>query len=466
MQTDEVRRAIEDNIARDPLQVALDKRLPHAALVASQVKYLQRARKKLPSYYEARCIMPGLAFEQSSGEQAAANKNYGGSLCIDLTCGLGVDSLALSKNFREVIAVERDATLAEAARINFGRLGARNIRVVNGAAEDFLRGFAASGRKADLIYIDPDRRSAEGKKQVRLEDCSPDAVALMPAMKRAAERIVVKASPLFDVDEAFRLFGPHCRVEVVSIANECKEVLTEVADDIAVPTICANAIGTGRAEFPYGECLPNVSVTGVGAAEFDHTKDKSAPVGTAEFDHTKDATSPLGAAVSSGDKNGMPRTGETAGGAQREKAKEGSRTDKETARTDATPFAPPYRYMIIPDVALRKARITAKWAARNLPGAFAVPNDGYIFLDEIPRGVAIMGRAFAIAEMREYSPRALKSLLRSRGIRSAEIFLHGFPRRADEICRDLGIREGGGARFAFTTVGATLWSIELNELPL
>lgn len=52
---DDVRRAVEENLGRDPLAVALDRRTPHAALVATQVKYLERARTKLPSYYAARC---------------------------------------------------------------------------------------------------------------------------------------------------------------------------------------------------------------------------------------------------------------------------------------------------------------------------------------------------------------------------------------------------------------------------
>ena len=87
-----LRQLTEENIGRDPNAVALDKRIAHAGLVATQVKYLQRARRKLPSYYEARAILPPLAFEQSSSEAAATRKSWRGDVCIDLTCGLGVDS--------------------------------------------------------------------------------------------------------------------------------------------------------------------------------------------------------------------------------------------------------------------------------------------------------------------------------------------------------------------------------------
>ena len=129
-----MRHTVEEQIGRDPAAIALDKRIPHAALVATQVKYLARARTKLPSYYEARCILPPLAFEQASSEACAARKSCSGNTVLDLTCGLGVDALYLSKRFREVITLERDATLAAVAEENFRRLGATNIRVINSSA--------------------------------------------------------------------------------------------------------------------------------------------------------------------------------------------------------------------------------------------------------------------------------------------------------------------------------------------
>lgn len=248
--SDDFRRSVEENLGRDPVRIALDKKLPYAALVASQVKYLRRAERKLPSYYSARCVIPPLAFEQSSSEETAARKNFSGELCIDLTCGLGVDSFFLSKKFRKVVAVERDAALAAIARENFRRLGAANIEVVNTSAEEFLASF---GGAADLIYADPDRRSAEGRKMVRIEDCSPDIAALMPLVKAAAPRLAVKLSPLFDVDEVFRIFGPHVRAEVVSAGGECKEVIAEVADEIVEPSVRAVAVGMGEVEYPFGD---------------------------------------------------------------------------------------------------------------------------------------------------------------------------------------------------------------------
>ena len=63
-------------------------------------------------------------------------------------------------------------------------------------------------------------------------------------------------------------------------------------------------------------------------------------------------------------------------------------------------------------------------------------------------------------------PSCLKRELRRRGIRSADLYTHGFPLAAPELARRLGIREGGSVRLAFTAVGPTLWVIELKEVIL
>ena len=234
-----LRRAVDANIERDPFAIALDKHLPHASETASQVKYLQRARRKLPSYFAARCIIPSLAFEQSSSEECAAHKPLAGDTVLDLTCGLGVDSFALSHRFRRVVSVERNDVLADVARENFRRLGADNIEVVCDTAERFV---AECAERFDCCYVDPDRRGARGEKLVRLEDCSPDVTVLLPRLREIARTVCIKASPMFDIDEAFRLFG-ECCVEAVSLADECKEVLITIGS--GQPSVTATALGTG-----------------------------------------------------------------------------------------------------------------------------------------------------------------------------------------------------------------------------
>lgn len=237
----EVRAAIEENIERNPNDIALSKGVPSPRLVATQVKYLQRARRKLPSYYTARAILPSLAFEQSSSEECAAHKRFEGGLALDLTCGLGVDSLYLSRRFGRVVASEHNPTLATITRHNLQLLGAHNVEIFEGKAEELLE----RTDHAELIYADPDRRSAEGRKLVCLEDCSPNIAELLPRLKEKADNLAIKLSPLFDVKEALVRFGEGSEVEVISLGGEVKEVVVYWSKGATGHTITATALGSG-----------------------------------------------------------------------------------------------------------------------------------------------------------------------------------------------------------------------------
>lgn len=371
--SDEVRQAVAAARGRDPLAVALDRRVPHARIVATQVKYLARAESKLPSYAAAQCILPPRAFEQASSEAAAAHKRIAGRAVLDLTCGLGVDALFLSRRFDRVVTLERDEVLAEVARENFRRLGARNIEVVAEPAEEYLR---RPGLAFDWVYADPDRRSDEGRKLVRLEDCSPDIPALRPLIGRAAGRLCLKNSPLFDVEEALRLF-PHSRVEVVSLEGECKEVV--VYDDGAGPSVTATALGRGSF----------------------------------------------------------------------------------TARPGEEPAAPPetfspeaYRWLVVPDVALQKARLVRQHLAGR---ADCWSDNGFGFAAERPDGV--LGRVLAVERIEPYDPKRMRRAWKGCG---AELLKRDFPQSVEETMRRCGMHPGSDVRLALTRIGGRMWTVVLK----
>lgn len=380
--SDQARESIEKSINRTPFEVALDRSITNASIVATQVKYLQRAKQKLPSYYAVRAILPSLAFEQSSSEECATCKKFAGKLALDLTCGLGVDSLYLSKKFDKVISVEKDERLAEIARINFQRLGAVNIEVICSSAEDFL---SSVTEKFDLIYIDPDRRSEKGKKLVRLEECSPNVIELMPILMSLCEILVVKNSPLFDIHEAFRLFGDHTKVDVISLRGECKEVLVTVDKSIETPVLCATVVGKSEYQREYQR-------------EFRHSLDGEK---RATFNPEND-----------------------------------------------------YKFITIPDVALRKAELTE--------GYFEQYNDvevfgGYGF--SLNRNENLLGKTFSIKSVLLYQPKVIKKLLDKR----IEIVRHSFPYSTEQICRSLGVKEGGVDRWIFVEIDSKLWAIQIGE---
>lgn len=273
---------VERHLDDDPARLAFKLRMP---AVTRQIRMLRKCRSKLPSYYAARCIVPPIAYEQASSEATAAARTEGivaaipegeRGLAVDLTCGLGVDSLALSRAFGQVTAVEVDPLRTQIARWNFRQLGAENIDVVNAAAEDFLAEWPMD-RAIDLVYVDPSRKRADGKRVYSPEESSPDILKLMPSLRKMARRTVVKLSPLFDVAEAYRVFGDDTCVEVISLEGECKEVLAKTGfgqdgGGGGTPYLRVTAIRQGcvqRYDFDRKTCeCGNVPAADVGEARF------------------------------------------------------------------------------------------------------------------------------------------------------------------------------------------------------
>ena len=227
---DKIRQRIEANLHQDPAAFALSYSTNDfpVALVSTQLKYLQKARTKLPSFYQAGCVIPPLSYEQSSSELAASSKAFSGNRCLDLTMGLGVDTAHFALHFEEVIAVEANPTLAEIGRYNMQKLGRSNVHIHSMKAERFLSDY--QGPEFDLIYVDPSRRDASGKRVFLLEDCIPKLDEILPWMKKWGKNILIKLSPLFDVREAYRYFDSPKTIEILSVNNECKELVVHIGN--------------------------------------------------------------------------------------------------------------------------------------------------------------------------------------------------------------------------------------------
>lgn len=190
-------------------------------------------------------IPSSLNFEQCSSEAAAAYKaqvmaSFGPvGKVADLTGGLGVDSSAFAKVADSVLYVERDAVLADAAARNFRVLAdgnggwCSNIDVKCALSD---RDFVAALSHQDWIFLDPARRSESGRKVFLLEDCSPNVVELLPVLLSAADRVMLKLSPMADITMLRSRLGPSLRqVHIVGAAGECKELLCVLEGSAAGP---------------------------------------------------------------------------------------------------------------------------------------------------------------------------------------------------------------------------------------
>lgn len=461
----DVREQIAVHLDDDPTKVALSLR-ENGSLVATQIKYLQRARIKLPAYYAAQCILPPLSFEQASSEESASLKHYTGHTCLDLTCGLGVDAFHFSKCFDQVVTVEQSAELCEVARINFERLQARNIRIITNTAEQYvadLNSGAESIGPIDLIYIDPARRDSQGKKVWLLEDCSPNVTKLLPSLLQLSPLVVIKASPLFDIDEAFRLFGEMCSVEIISVRGECKEVLIEIRNSQKNSTVVSSDILPSTDNLSATENLstrseaPKIPVdvttdsaqmgvirltaSGHPSLCYSHKEGKwlNPPQEKTEQQEPK--------------QNPFPEQNQDHPAQIFAIQQDNLTFSREKTDSIAT------RYLLIPDVVLYKARLIEQYAQYCRCRANSAT--GYLFTDHIPQ--SFVGRIYPIQWATPYKPKALKSRFKEDGITRCNLLKKDFPQDAETIAKSLGIRQGGTHYAAFTRIGTQPYALMLGD---
>ena len=232
------RRYLAAHILDDPAHLALQARrhpgLPVPALVR-QIQARQKARVKLPEWADNPELRfpPALSVEQASSSRTAAFKAelVSGSYLADLTGGFGADAAAFAQRFAQVDYVERNAELAAVVAYNFTHLGIANVTVHNAEAVDFLR---ESTTHYDWLYLDPARRDTAARKVFRLAECEPNVPRLLPLLLRRAERILLKASPMLDIEQACQDLGHVRRLWVVAVDNEVKEVLYELGAEPAI----------------------------------------------------------------------------------------------------------------------------------------------------------------------------------------------------------------------------------------
>ena len=202
---------------------------------------------------EATCEKQQILTEVDRNVNEVKGEPHGGDFSeeigfVDLTGGFGVDfSYIASRLGVKSMYVERQAHLCEAAKENFGRLGLKNAIVKNGDGIEVLHSFASKKEAAaseslgitedqsrsllktnlglKLIFIDPARRDDAGNKVVSLKDCTPDVTLLQEEMLSKADYVIIKLSPMLDWHRAVSELNCVQEVHIISVNNECKELL-------------------------------------------------------------------------------------------------------------------------------------------------------------------------------------------------------------------------------------------------
>ena len=237
-----------------------------------QIRGRKMARVKLPRWASLEGIIypPHISMEQCSSESTALYKaelaarllglpasSSGTEMkaeneieFVDLTGGFGVDfSYIAARLGVKSMYVERQTHLCEAAKENFGRLGLKNAIVKNGDGIEVLHSFHPKKKDAasaddslgitydqprsllktnlglKIIFVDPARRDDAGNKVVSLKDCTPDVTVLQEEMLSMADYVIIKLSPMLDWHRAISELSHVREVHIISVNNECKELL-------------------------------------------------------------------------------------------------------------------------------------------------------------------------------------------------------------------------------------------------
>ena len=343
---------------------------------------------------------------------------------VDLTGGFGVDfSYIAARLGVKSMYVERQSHLCEAAKENFGRLGLKNAIVKNGDGIEVLHSFLPKNDDSasdslgitedqsrsllktilglKLIFIDPARRDDAGNKVVSLKDCTPDVTLLQEEMLSKADYIIIKLSPMLDWHRAVSELSCVREVHIISVNNECKELLLVLS--------ARNMGGNGDCNsFPgqnNGSVLPSAEDSG--------------HVGNLRIYCFNDIQSFV--------------------------------CDEMEMEASSVKIAPPVleemQYLYEPNASLMKAGCFSILSERY--GARMLSKNSHLFVSMEPI-VDFPGRSFRIIAISSFNKKELKRHLS--GITKANIATRNFPLSVAELRKRLKLKDGGETYIFATTL--------------
>ena len=413
-----------------------------------QIRGRKMARVKLPRWASLEGIIypPHISMEQCSSESTALYKaELAARLLglpasssgiemkaeneiefVDLTGGFGVDfSYIAARLGVKSMYVERQAHLCEAAKENFERLGLKNAIVKNGDGIEVLHSFHPKKKDAasdddslgitydqprsllktnpglKIIFIDPARRNDAGNKVVSLKDCTPDVTVLQEEMLSKANYVIIKLSPMLDWHRAISELSHVREVHIISVNNECKELLL---------VLSARNMGDMEASSADGEG---------GVEEAEGTDGAVKYAGKLRIYCVNDAQSFV--------------------------------CDESDMETSSVKIAPStleeMQYLYEPNASLMKAGcfgvLSGRYDARMLS------KNSHLFVSREPIA-AFPGRSFRIIAVSSFNKKELKRHLS--GITKANIATRNFPLSVAELRKRLKLKDGGETYIFATTL--------------
>lgn len=397
-----------------------------------QIEGYQTARKKLPLWAENPQLVypPRISMEQCSSETTALYKQQvvrrllqglSGPLSMaDMTGGFGIDFSYLAPLFDRAYYIEQQEILCRIAKHNLKVLGLKQAEVLHGDGVERMPEQAP----LTLVFIDPARRDQQGKKTVALSDCTPDLSAIQERIRSCSRFCMAKLSPMLDIHQALQELKGVIEVHVVSVDNECKELLLILASGETENT--TEIATAGKRQETDGNL----------ASETDKTEEavanKLENASTSSISEQSNVKKPAETRIFCVNlQKGEQQTFEY--------------TAQEEASAEAVYTDQPGAYLYEPNTSLLKAGaykcLCARFGVRKLH-----PNSHLYTSDTLCADFP--GRRFRVTGSRTFSKQDLKQI--ARDIPQANITIRNFPSTVQELRKKLKIKEGGD-RYLFVT---------------
>ena len=246
-----------------------------------QLDAYRKYRSKLQSFLkdDFSFLFPSmLAAEQSSNylvsryhaEVVKSLPGFPFTCFMDITAGLGIDFMTIISmcDFNPIncTAIDMDPLKAAILKYNLSRSSFKEAKVVCDDSLKYLYALETEHNLSNagdlintsagrLIFADPARRSDSNDRLYDPEECLPDIVGNIDLLKKYADTILIKYSPMLDLHRLDSIFKDIRNIHIVCVKNECKEVLVEISKDNDFREIKVINIGDTIESFniPYNE---------------------------------------------------------------------------------------------------------------------------------------------------------------------------------------------------------------------
>lgn len=352
-----------------------------------------------------------------------AGAETGTPLVADLTGGLGIDTAGWALGGARVICGEKDGVLVDVARHNHHLLKIDDrITYFRGDAAQWLQACASGTEpEPDLLYLDPSRRVRD-KRVIFLEESEPSIPEILPLIRAATSRYLIKLSPMIDITRLEKQLTDCHEITVVSAGREVKELLADCRTERSSDDKYER--GAISAEKPH-EVFPVNETTDAGRVL------RRAVLLNRSGEVVFEAAS----------------TGKYQTGYVRFEEPDFIKVEPETQAIDASEGLSAENYLFDPDPALFKADLVDVVA-----GHFGLrrinPGIGYL---TGPRDLpGFPGHRYQIRRIHPYKPKKMRRYLLGNGIRKVHIHQRGFPVTVNQLYRKLDCTMGEDAHLIAT----------------